>query len=73
MKAGINVKRPVILDIRHPFVKMFLEHTHLYQFRPRTTPALTILGRLLSLPAIPVKRSDNFSSLDLLPALSMLR
>ena len=32
MEVGFNVKYPVILDARHPFVTMFLEHTHVKHF-----------------------------------------
>ena len=32
MEVGFNVKHPIILDARHPFVKLFLEHTHVKQF-----------------------------------------
>ena len=28
IEVGFNVKYPIILDARHPFVKLFLEHTH---------------------------------------------
>ena len=29
IEVGFDVKYPIILDARHPFVKLFLEHTHL--------------------------------------------
>ena len=32
IEVGFNVKYPIILDARHPFVKLFLEHTHLKHF-----------------------------------------
>ena len=32
IEVGFNVKYPIILDARHPFVKLFLEHTHVKQF-----------------------------------------
>ena len=28
IEVGFNVEYPIILDARHPFVKLFLEHTH---------------------------------------------
>ena len=31
MEVGFNVKYPIILDARHHFVKLFLEHTHVKQ------------------------------------------
>ena len=32
IEGGFNVKYPIILDARHPFVKLFLEHTHVKHF-----------------------------------------
>ena len=32
IEVGFNVKYPIILDARHPFVKRFLEHTHVKHF-----------------------------------------
>ena len=32
MEVGFNVKYPIILDARHSFVKMFLEHTHVKHY-----------------------------------------
>ena len=32
MEVGFNVKYPIVLDARHPFVKLFLEHTHLKHY-----------------------------------------
>ena len=32
IEVGFNVQYPIILDARHPFVKLFLEHTHLKHF-----------------------------------------
>ena len=32
MDVGFNVKYPLILDARHPFVKQFLEHTHVKHY-----------------------------------------
>ena len=32
IEVGFNVKYPIILDARHPFVKLFLEHTHVKHF-----------------------------------------
>ena len=32
MDVGFNVKDPVILDAHHPFVKLFLEHTHVKHY-----------------------------------------
>ena len=32
MEVGFNVKYPIILDARHPFVKLFLEHTHVKHY-----------------------------------------
>ena len=29
IEVGFNVKYPIILDARHPFLKLFLEHTHI--------------------------------------------
>ena len=32
MEVGFNVKYPIILDARHTFVKLFLEHTHVKHY-----------------------------------------
>ena len=32
VEVGFNVKYPIILDARHPFVKLFLEHTHVKRY-----------------------------------------
>ena len=32
IEVGFNVKYPIILDARHPFVKLFLEHTHVKHY-----------------------------------------
>ena len=32
MEVGFNVKYPIILDARHPFVKLFLERTHVKHY-----------------------------------------
>ena len=32
IEVGFNVKYPIIIDARHPFVKLFLEQTHLKHF-----------------------------------------
>ena len=32
IEVGFNVKHPIILDARHPFVKLFLEHTHVKHY-----------------------------------------
>ena len=32
VEVGFNVKYPIILDARHPFVKLFLEHMHVKHF-----------------------------------------
>ena len=32
IEVGFNVKYPFILDERHPFVKLFLEHTHVKHY-----------------------------------------
>ena len=32
MEVGFNVKYPIILDARHPCVKLFLEHTHVKHY-----------------------------------------
>ena len=32
MDVGFNVKYPIILDARHPFVKLFLEYTHVNHY-----------------------------------------
>ena len=32
MEVGFNVKYAIILDARHPFVKLFLEHTHVKDY-----------------------------------------
>ena len=32
MEAGFNVKYQIILDARHPFIKLFLEHTHVNHY-----------------------------------------
>ena len=32
IEVGFNVKYPIILDARHPFLKLFLEHTHLKHY-----------------------------------------
>ena len=32
IEFGFNVKNPIILDARHPFVKLFLEHTHVKHY-----------------------------------------
>ena len=32
IEVGFNVKYPIVLDARHPFVKLFLEHTHVKHY-----------------------------------------
>ena len=32
LEVGFNVKYPIILDARHPFVKLYLEHTHVKHY-----------------------------------------
>ena len=32
IEVGFNVKHPIILDARHPFVKLFLEHKHVKHY-----------------------------------------
>ena len=32
IEVGFNVKYPIILDARHPIVKLFLEHTHVKHY-----------------------------------------
>ena len=32
MEVGFNVSYPIIIDARHPFVKLFLEHTHVKHY-----------------------------------------
>ena len=32
MEVGFNVKYPIILDARHPFLKLFFEHTHVKHY-----------------------------------------
>ena len=32
MEVGFNVKYPIVLDARHPFVKLFLEHTQVKHY-----------------------------------------
>ena len=32
LAVGFNVKYPIVLDARHPFVKLFLKHTHVKHY-----------------------------------------
>ena len=46
IEVGFNVKYPIILDARHPFIKLFLEHMHVKHYHHSVEYLRSILQEL---------------------------
>ena len=81
IEVGFNVKYPIILDARHPFVKLFLEHSHVKHFhqgveylRSIVQEHYTVLKLKLSLLSIKAHclRCREFQAVTMQPIMSDL-
>ena len=80
-EVGFNLKYPIILDARHPFLKLFLEHTHVKPYhqgveylRSIVQEHYTVLKLRSSLRSIKAHclRCREFPAVTMLPIMSDL-
>ena len=81
IEVGFNIKYPIILDARHPFVKLFLEHTHIKHYhqgveylRSIVQEHYTVLKLRSSLRSIKAhcRRCREFQAVTMQPIMSDL-
>ena len=78
MDVGVRVKYPIILDARHPFLKLFLEYTHVNNYhqgvdyvRSIVQEHFTVLPSLRSIKAHCL-RCREFKAVTMQPIMSEL-